>query len=234
VGGAGGVAAPPQVQSRVQKYFLKLQRAGLPVPGRLPPQRNRNRYFRCRAESRAGASLSRAGAKRRGQAFSGRTTFLTSVVPEVAMEEEGWRGEEAAGGSSSSGGEEEEWPQSVRPRQGFVSEHWSGQVRDSAEYRELRWLQRVRAEKEAELAAGGSAEHPGHSCARCGARPLLGTRCSPPHGAGPAVCSAVHCTSPSSSSCTRPCSPGGSAGPAPRSRCATTVCPGGAPHSSQQ
>ena len=93
------------MQSRVQKYFLKLQRAGLPVPGRLPPQRNRNRYFR-------------SGAKRRGQAFSGRTTFLTSVVPEVAMEEEeeGWRGEEEAGGSSSSEGEHESWPQSVRVR----------------------------------------------------------------------------------------------------------------------
>ena len=35
-----------QVQSRVQKYFLKLHRAGLPIPGRLPPQRNKNRFFR--------------------------------------------------------------------------------------------------------------------------------------------------------------------------------------------
>ena len=38
-----GNRTPVQVQSRVQKYFLKLHRAGLPIPGRLPPQRNKTK-----------------------------------------------------------------------------------------------------------------------------------------------------------------------------------------------
>ena len=41
-----GNRTPVQVQSRVQKYFLKLQRAGLPIPGRAPPARSKNRYLR--------------------------------------------------------------------------------------------------------------------------------------------------------------------------------------------
>merc|ERR1719427_2061725 len=41
-----GNRTPIQVQSRGQKYFLKLHKAGLPIPGRLPPQRNKNRFFK--------------------------------------------------------------------------------------------------------------------------------------------------------------------------------------------
>lgn len=40
-----------QVTSRVQKYFLKLYRAGLPVPGRIPKtvdKKVKNVFFRCK------------------------------------------------------------------------------------------------------------------------------------------------------------------------------------------
>jgi len=142
-----------QVQSRVQKYFLKLHRLGLPIPGRLPPQRSKNRYF---------------GAAGKGRKGVGRTTFLATVQPEVVMEE----GEEEVGGEEREGGE---WSSSEEEDEGLPEE-----VRSTPEYKELRWLVRVRREKEAEL-GGGSVEHKGHSCARCsvvrcGVRGILGTR----------------------------------------------------------
>ena len=72
-----GNRTPVQVQSRVQKYFLKLHRAGLPIPGRLPPQRNKNRFFKT------------GGKKSRPNLFtSKKSTFLTSIIPEVKMEED--------------------------------------------------------------------------------------------------------------------------------------------------
>lgn len=36
IAAAFGNRTPLQVQSRVQKYFLKLAKAGLPIPGRMP------------------------------------------------------------------------------------------------------------------------------------------------------------------------------------------------------
>merc|ERR1719228_1099738 len=63
-----GNRTPVQVQSRVQKYFLKLHRAGLPIPGRLPPQRNKNRYFSPGSKRRVSGAPVLAGR---------RTTFLT-------------------------------------------------------------------------------------------------------------------------------------------------------------
>ena len=62
-----------QIQSRVEKYFLKLHYAGLPIPGRPPPQRNKNQYFR------------QGKARRGGTGLKGGSTFLASVVPEVTM-----------------------------------------------------------------------------------------------------------------------------------------------------
>jgi hypothetical protein len=73
--------APVQVQSRVQKYFIKLHRAGLPIPGRLPPQRNKNRLFK------TGGKKARHG-KLTNILASKKSTFLTSIVPEVKMEDD--------------------------------------------------------------------------------------------------------------------------------------------------
>lgn len=159
IAGEMGNRTAVQVQSRVQKYFLKLHRAGLPIPGRLPPQRNKNRYFR------------QGKARRGGTILKGSSTFLASVVPEVTMTDEfevkeGRLTDIEAGSSSSS---EEEGMEELLPlRDNPV-------VKESAEYRELYWLLKVRREKERELARG-SVEHTGHSCGRCGMRPILGTR----------------------------------------------------------
>ena len=159
IAGEMGNRTAVQVQSRVQKYFLKLHRAGLPIPGRLPPQRNKNRYFR------------QGKARRGGTVLKGSSTFLASVVPEVTMMDEfevkeGRLTDVEAGSSSSS---EEEGMEELLPLRD------NPLVKDSAEYRELYWLLKVRREKERELARG-SVEHAGHSCGRCGVRPILGTR----------------------------------------------------------
>ena len=160
IAGEMGNRTAVQVQSRVQKYFLKLHRAGLPIPGRLPPQRNKNRYFR------------QGKARRRGTGLKGSSTFLASVVPEVTMMEDFENKEERftddidAGSSSSS---EEEGMEELLPLMD------NPMVKESSEYRELYWLLKVRKEKERELARG-SVEHVGHSCSRCGVRPILGTR----------------------------------------------------------
>ena len=124
IAGEMGNRSAVQIQSRVQKYFLKLQRAGLPIPGRLPPQRNRNRFFR------AGGRRQVRGAG----VLTGRTTFLASVVPEVLMEEEG--GEEGWGKRA----EEEEEDRSTDDEDEV---ELGPEVRDTPEHRELRWLLRV-------------------------------------------------------------------------------------------
>ena len=79
------------------------------------------------------------------------------MQPEVVMEE---GEEEEVGGEEEREGEE--WSSSEEEEEG-----WPEEVRSTPEYKELRWLVRVRREKEAEV-GGGSVEHKGHSCARCG------------------------------------------------------------------
>jgi hypothetical protein len=69
-----------QVQSRVQKYFLKLQKAGLPIPGRLPPSRNTYRYFTHNIKRKS------AMARQPPLASSRKSTFFASIVPSVKME----------------------------------------------------------------------------------------------------------------------------------------------------
>ena len=136
----------------MQKYFLKLHRLGLPIPGRLPPQRSKNRCPSPPSPPKPNRYFGAAGKGRKGV---GRTTFLATVQPEVVMEE---GEEEEVGGEEREGGE---WSSSEEEDEGLPEE-----VRSTPEYKELRWLVRVRREKEAEL-GGGSVEHKGHSCARC-------------------------------------------------------------------
>ena len=135
-----------QVQSRVQKYFLKLSRLGLPVPGRLPPQRNKNRFYKA---GRVGPAADwRSG-----------STFLASLVPPVRMEEPPVALLDCK----------------LEPEEEKDEDELPAGVRETVEYRELRLLQRIRRETEAELESG-AARHSGFSCQRCCAAPLLGTR----------------------------------------------------------
>ena len=154
-----GNRTPVQVQSRVQKYFLKLHRAGLPIPGRLPPQRNKNRFFKT------------GGKKSRSNLFtSKKSTFLTSIIPEVKMEED----------SRSSGSLDADFKKNNEQSE-LVStdeddgEEWPDHIKKMPEYKELRLLLRIRKEKDHELKEG-TISHVGFSCSRCRQSPLLGTR----------------------------------------------------------
>ena len=93
------------------------------------------------------------------------------MVPEVMMEEElvNREGSLSKAEATCSSDSEEEGMEELLPLRNHPK------VKESAEYRELYWLLKVRKEKERELASG-SLEHSGHSCSRCGLRPILGTR----------------------------------------------------------
>ena len=93
------------------------------------------------------------------------------MVPEVMMEEElvNREGRLSKAEATCSSDSEEEGMEELLPLRNYPK------VKESAEYRELYWLLKVRKEKERELASG-SVEHSGHSCSRCGLRPILGTR----------------------------------------------------------
>ena len=101
-------------------------------------------------------------------------------------EERDERGERLGEGGETSS--EDEWPSSVKDSDEYrysLSKNSKNRDKYSAtkntaypivdSNRELRWLLKVRREKEAEL-CGGSVQHTGHSCARCGGTPVLGTR----------------------------------------------------------
>lgn len=177
IAGSLGNRTAVQVQSRVQKYFLKLHKAGLPIPGRLPPQRNKNRYMKSvKRHNRYGKFAN---------ILTGRkSTFLASVLPKVKMDEfeddssDGLFSTNVNGFDSSNSTRDSFEEESVMDQGSSSSssedEALPAGVKESPEYKELRWLVRVRREKEHELRYG-SEVHVGRSCRRCHEAPLLGT-----------------------------------------------------------
>ena len=154
-----GNRTPVQVQSRVQKYFLKLQRAGLPIPGRPPPTRSKNRYLK--------PALKKKFSKQPLLESTKRSTFLTSVVPTIRMDE------------SEDTEELSEVPASpdIVEDEKDEDEEWSDEAKNSDEYKLLQFLKKIKTESENEL-ENGSADHPGFVCNHCSADPILGTRWS--------------------------------------------------------
>ena len=139
----------------MQKYFLKLQKAGLPIPGRQPPNRNAYRYFAAHSGGRKKAAAASRLPPCLATAAARKSTFLTSIVPPVEMEdsdtEEDYESTaNCAIGSESrtevSGGE----PQSlscVHVLRDDEEKDWPPEVRDSEEFRLLQLLKMVKAEK---------------------------------------------------------------------------------------
>lgn len=163
-----GNRTPVQVQSRVQKYFLKLQRAGLPIPGRAPPSRSKNRYLK--------PAVKKKFAKQPILSSTKKSTFLTSVVPTVRMDDcevdysEGPlcpESEEEAGEELDGEGDKQ--------KEEDGDEELSAEARSSEEYKVLQVLTKVKGEAESEL-MNGTTEHQGFRCDHCSASPLLGTR----------------------------------------------------------
>lgn len=154
-----GNRTPTQVASRVQKYFIKLAKAGLPVPGRIP---------NVAAPRRIGATGSRRG--HRSNVMFSHSTFFASHRPPVYMAE----GEDENSTSTWSFLESE--ASSVNDKvEEVVSEDDSldASAKETPEYKELRALKRARQER---LNKAGLAQHVGFRCDRCDREPILGTR----------------------------------------------------------
>lgn len=162
-----GNRTPTQVASRVQKYFIKLAKAGLPVPGRIP---------NVSAPRRAGGAARRSHHHRSNMMFS-QSTFFASHRPPVYMTD---ADDEASMLVSPNGfdGEPSVKSEDVSQDEDAVD----STVKETPEYQELLMLKRVREER---LKRTGLVQHIGFKCDRCDTDPIVGTRwhCTdcPPH-----------------------------------------------------
>ncbi|XP_020630201.1 ZZ-type zinc finger-containing protein 3-like [Orbicella faveolata] len=138
-----------QVASRVQKYFIKLARAGLPVPGRMP-------------------NLPRPGNRSKRSSHYYQTlgfrnsTFFPSYQPKVLMDEEDDISSVATDDTAGYLSDEESVPVDLR---------------HTEEYRELLELKRLKRQKIADFQqTEEKVQHSGFMCDGCGISPISGTR----------------------------------------------------------
>ncbi|XP_076828577.1 LOW QUALITY PROTEIN: ZZ-type zinc finger-containing protein 3 [Brachyhypopomus gauderio] len=141
-----------QVASRVQKYFIKLTKAGIPVPGRTPNLCMYSKKASSKRQHHLNKHLYRP------------STFLTSYEPPVYMDDEDERC------SSFSG----------LPDHGADDSDDDGvpaDLRHLPEYKELQELKRLRKQKVQELQGESTlAQHVGYKCDACGVEPIQGLR----------------------------------------------------------
>lgn len=147
-----------QVTSRCQKYFLKLQKAGLPVPGRVP-KTSRNDYFR--NPKYAGHLHSKNNSY-----LYPRSTFFPQLNPPVSMHE----GEDLPGTSILDLNRIKEEPINSEDDDTYPED-----VRNSDEFKKLKLLKRIKNDVE-KYRGSSRVEHPGYMCNSCGEDPLVGTR----------------------------------------------------------
>ncbi|XP_024860567.1 ZZ-type zinc finger-containing protein 3 isoform X2 [Kryptolebias marmoratus] len=141
-----------QVASRVQKYFIKLTKAGIPVPGRTP---NLCMYTK-KASSKKQHHLNRH--------LYRPSTFLTSYEPPVYMDEDDERSPyfHSVQDPSADDSDEESVPV---------------ELRNLPEYKELLKLKRLKKQKLQEIQEEKSGvQHVGFKCDVCGMEPIQGVR----------------------------------------------------------
>ncbi|XP_043346406.1 ZZ-type zinc finger-containing protein 3 isoform X5 [Dermochelys coriacea] len=142
-----------QVASRVQKYFIKLTKAGIPVPGRTP-----NLYlYSKKSSSRRQHPLNKHLFKP--------STFMTSHEPPVYMDEDD---DGSSFQSHMDAAAEEE-----------VSDEESIPIayRELPEYKELLELKKLKKQKLQQMhAESGFVQHVGFKCDNCGTEPIQGIR----------------------------------------------------------
>ncbi|XP_019386788.1 PREDICTED: ZZ-type zinc finger-containing protein 3 isoform X3 [Crocodylus porosus] len=142
-----------QVASRVQKYFIKLTKAGIPVPGRTP-----NLYlYSKKSSSRRQHPLNKHLFKP--------STFMTSHEPPVYMDEDDDR---SSFHSHMDAATEEE-----------ISDEESIPItyRELPEYKELLQLKKLKKHKLQQMhAESGFVQHVGFKCDNCGIEPIQGVR----------------------------------------------------------
>ncbi|XP_044920671.1 ZZ-type zinc finger-containing protein 3 isoform X3 [Mustela putorius furo] len=142
-----------QVASRVQKYFIKLTKAGIPVPGRTP---NLYIYSKKSSTSRRQHPLNKHLFKP--------STFMTSHEPPVYMDEDDDR---SCFHSHMSTAVEEASDEESIP---IV-------YRNLPEYKELLQFKKLKKQKLQQMQAeSGFVQHVGFKCDNCGIEPIQGVR----------------------------------------------------------
>ncbi|XP_075413516.1 ZZ-type zinc finger-containing protein 3 isoform X1 [Tenrec ecaudatus] len=142
-----------QVASRVQKYFIKLTKAGIPVPGRTP------NLHMCSKKS----STSRRQHPLNKHLFKP-STFMTSHEPPVYMDEDDDRS--CFHGHMSAAVEEASDEESIP----IV-------FRNLPEYKELLQFKKLKKQKLQQMQAeNGFVQHVGFKCDNCGIEPIQGIR----------------------------------------------------------
>ncbi|KAG5285529.1 hypothetical protein AALO_G00004410 [Alosa alosa] len=140
-----------QVASRVQKYFIKLTKAGIPVPGRTP---NLCMYSK-KASSKRHHHLNKH--------LYRPSTFLTSYEPPVYMDDEDERSSFNSLQDPTADDSDEE---------GVPVEY-----RHLPEYKELLELKRLKKQKLQEIQVESTVvQHMGYKCDVCGMDPIQGVR----------------------------------------------------------
>ncbi|XP_019060237.1 ZZ-type zinc finger-containing protein 3 isoform X4 [Fukomys damarensis] len=145
-----------QVASRVQKYFIKLTKAGIPVPGRTP---NLYIYSKKSSTSRRQHPLNKHLFKP--------STFMTSHEPPVYMDEDDDRPCcHSHGGAAAEEASDEE----IIPIM----------YRNLPEYKELLQFKKLKKQKLQQMkqmqAESGFVQHMGFKCDNCGMEPIQGVR----------------------------------------------------------
>ncbi|XP_067143822.1 ZZ-type zinc finger-containing protein 3 isoform X2 [Centruroides vittatus] len=158
IAAALGNRTPTQVASRVQKYFIKLAKAGLPIPGRMPSRHNVNRKVSSRRNVLSRYYLQQP------------STFFASHIPPVYMNEadDEYSNNTHSLSSSVDGDVSNDKFDFASDDDGISQE-----MKDTPEYQELLYLKKLREKK---LHDHGLAQHVGYSCNRCNVAPIIGTR----------------------------------------------------------
>uniref|UniRef100_A0A8D3D4V8 ZZ-type zinc finger-containing protein 3 n=1 Tax=Scophthalmus maximus TaxID=52904 RepID=A0A8D3D4V8_SCOMX len=141
-----------QVASRVQKYFIKLTKAGIPVPGRTPNLCMYTKKASNKRQHHLNKHLYRP------------STFLTSYEPPVYMDEDDERS--AYYGSVQDPSADDSDEESVPV-----------ELRNLPEYKELLELKRLKKQKLQEIQEDKvGVRHVGFKCDVCGMDPIQGVR----------------------------------------------------------
>uniref|UniRef100_A0A671MUA3 ZZ-type zinc finger-containing protein 3 n=1 Tax=Sinocyclocheilus anshuiensis TaxID=1608454 RepID=A0A671MUA3_9TELE len=138
-----------QVASRVQKYFIKLTKAGIPVPGRTPNVCMYSKKASSKRQHHLNKHLYRP------------STFLTSYEPPVYMDDE-----------------DERVLYCSDPAVMFQDEEGVPvELRHLPEYKELLELKKLKKQKLQEIQAESALmQHVGYKCDLCGIEPIQGVR----------------------------------------------------------
>lgn len=149
-----------QVASRVQKYFIKLAKAGLPVPGRVP---NLSSHLR-RGNHRH---------QRYNRLYYPSSTFMQSYEPPVYMNDEDDYYDAFRDGAlpEMDAASEDHFSTQDNSDEEGVPEH----LQDTPEYLELLGLKQLRKEHLQSLDPS-LVQHTDFKCDKCGCEPIVGTR----------------------------------------------------------